>query len=60
MENDVRTPDKLINNENNMWVDTNMWLAPFNNTTSFNSTQENRIPNYFVLIFEKPVAISEV
>ena len=37
MSTDVRTPDKLINTVNNTWQDSNMWLAPFSNTTQFHS-----------------------
>jgi protein JBTS26 len=60
MEHDVRTVDKLINNENNMWKDSNMWLAPFQCTTSFHNFQNNLIPNFILIQFEKLIGISEI
>lgn len=60
MQNDVRTAEKLVNGLNNMWVDSNMWLAPFHCTTSFHNFQENRVPNFIIISFEKLIGISEI
>ena len=41
-----------------MWDDTNMWLAPFNNTMKYSNQKEKLVANTVVVSFEKPVAIS--
>ncbi|KAL9656591.1 hypothetical protein ABK040_016616 [Willaertia magna] len=46
---DVRTPDKLIDGCNNTWNDRHMWLAPF---------EPGRENNYLYIVFEEPIAIS--
>lgn len=58
MQKDVRTPDKLMNQVNNTWEDSNMWLAPFNNTTQFHQVDEVKQANFIVFTFEKVISLS--
>ena len=61
MKNDIRTPDKLIDKNNQTWDDSRMWLAPFKNTmTVSKSEQVSKIPNQIIISFEKMVAISQI
>jgi hypothetical protein len=61
MENDVRTPDKLINGVNFTSDDRNMWLAPYQNSSSYYSAFAGaRKPNEIVLTFEKQICIGYI
>lgn len=66
MENDIRTIDKLFNQNNLTFDDKNMWLAPFKFTRSHaaaNSQKqdsEKREPNFISISFNEPVAISAI
>jgi len=50
MEDDLRTPDKLIDGINDTWNDTHMWLAPYNPDSV----------NVVEFIFDRPFTLSMV
>ncbi len=65
MEGDVRTVDKLVDGVLKTRNDSQMWLAPFKNTFSYNSAQQKdlvkfRTPNFICFVFDKPVALSYI
>eukprot|EP00347_Sterkiella_histriomuscorum_P022411 403338590 len=71
MESDVRIIQNLFNGKNQTIEESNMWLAPFKNTRSYQAVtkasakqdqedteHEYRIPNYICIVFDQPTVIS--
>lgn len=65
MGNDIRVVGNLIDGQNQTLSDEHIWLTPYKNTkghASASSSEKDqakkREPNYIMLMFEQPVALS--
>ena len=62
MKEDIRTPEKLVDGENETLDDRHMWLAPYMNTRLFAVTNRTvaKTPNKIIVAFNNPLAISGI
>ena len=66
MQDDIRVVDNLLDSQNKTSNDNHIWLTPYKNTkghanasaTGDKDQAKKREPNYVILLFEQPVALS--
>ena len=66
MQDDIRVIDNLVDSQNQTSNDNHIWLTPYKNTKGHANASapgdkdqaKKREPNYIILLFEQPVALS--